>query len=165
MRTNETALFPRVLLNDAHIYSSHMKSVFIWFGAILLSSSCVYAGSGDEILGIWLNAQGDGYIEISKNAKSFEGVIVGSPNPDGAKRVDINNPEPKRRSQSLLGLKILSGFSFDGVDRWTGGQIYDPNNGKTYRCNLELIERDTMAVRGYVGIPLFGRTETWTRKE
>jgi uncharacterized protein (DUF2147 family) len=120
--------------------------------------------NGDAILGVWINAEQDGYIKIYKKAKTFEGIVVGGLNPDDTKRVDINNPDPKRRNQSLLGLIILRGFNFDGANRWTGGQLYDPNNGKTYQGNLELIDDDKLALRGYVGISLFGRTENWARK-
>lgn len=119
---------------------------------------------GDAILGVWLNAEQDGYIKIYKKAKTFEGIVVGGVNPDDANRVDINNPDPERRNRSLLGLIILRGFNFDGINRWTGGQLYDPNNGKTYKGSLELIDDDKLALRGYVGIPLFGRTENWIRK-
>jgi uncharacterized protein (DUF2147 family) len=59
----------------------------------------------------------------------------------------------------------LKGFVFEGNNEWKEGHIYDPNNGKTYRCNLELIDQETLSVRGYVGISLFGRTEIWTRKQ
>ena len=104
-------------------------------------------------------------MQIYKNANNFDGVIVGGPNPEDADRVDINNPDPQMRSQSLKGLVILNGFSFEGDNKWTEGQIYDPNNGKTYRCNLELIDQETLSVRGYIGILLLGRTEVWTRKQ
>ena len=119
---------------------------------------------GHEILGIWLNAEKDGLIKIVKNENNFEGVIVGSPVPEDENRLDINNPDPKLRNQSLQGLVILKGFLYQGDNKWTDGQIYDPNNGETYRCNLELINPDNLSVRGYIGISLFGRTEIWTRK-
>ncbi len=138
----------------------------ITFCFLLLTSSQTLAevANGDGILGVWLNAEQDGYIKIYKKAKTFEGIVVGGVNPDDANRVDINNPDPARRNRSLLGLIILRGFDFNGTNRWTGGQLYDPNNGKTYQGSLELIDGDKLALRGYVGIPLFGRTENWTRK-
>lgn len=54
--------------------------------------------------------------------------------------------------------------SGDGDGRWSVGQIYDPNSGKTYSCKLKLIDRNTLYVRGYIGISLIGRTETWRRQ-
>lgn len=143
---------------------NHVSTIIFCFLLFTSSQALAELAKGDAILGVWLNAEQDGYIEIYKKAKTFEGIVVGGVNPDDANRVDINNPEPDRRNQSLLGLIILRGFNFNGVNRWTGGQLYDPNNGKTYQGSLELIDDDKLALRGYVGISLFGRTENWTRK-
>ena len=139
---------------------------FIVFCFTIFSSLESMAGSKeqDAILGTWLNAKQDGLIKIFKNRDQFDGVIVGSPNPDGTKRTDINNPDLKLRGRLLKGVVILHGFHFEGDNEWTGGQIYDPNNGETYRCELELIDPDKLSVHGYIGIPLFGRTEVWTRQ-
>jgi uncharacterized protein (DUF2147 family) len=118
----------------------------------------------DAIVGIWLTAEEDGYIRIYKNINTIEGLVFKSFKPEDAQRVDSNNPDPKLRDQSLLGLVILKGFNFDGFNSWTGGQVYDPNTGITYQAKLELIDDNKLALRGYVGIPLFGHTENWTRK-
>jgi uncharacterized protein (DUF2147 family) len=48
--------------------------------------------------------------------------------------------------------------------QWTGGRVYDPNSGNTYRGTITLIDADTLKLRGYVGITLFGRTEIWKRR-
>lgn len=42
--------------------------------------------------------------------------------------------------------------------------MYDPNNCKTYKCKMELPEPDMLTIRGYLGVPVFGRTELWTRQ-
>ena len=62
-------------------------------------------------------------------------------------------------------LNLFSGFEYAGDGRWKGGTIYDPNSGKTYRCVVTLVDANTLEVRGYVGVPLLGRTETWTRRK
>lgn len=69
------------------------------------------------------------------------------------------------RSQLLIGMVMLHGFIYDGDNKWKGGQIYDPNNGKTYQCELELINQNKLSVRGYIGFPIFGRSEVWTKKQ
>ncbi len=144
----------------------NILSLLVFSIAIFCSQlSIAESTEGDAILGIWINEQQDGLIKIYKNSNHFDGEIVGSPNPEDANRVDINNPDRKLRSQPLQGLVILKGFVFEGNNEWKEGHIYDPNNGKTYRCNLELIDQETLSVRGYVGISLFGRTEIWTRKQ
>ncbi|MEM6796097.1 MAG: DUF2147 domain-containing protein [Acidobacteriota bacterium] len=114
------------------------------------------------IEGVWVNAAGDGLIEIRRQGESLIGVILGGT--DGGDRLDALNPDPALRSRRLTGLTILEGFGRVSNERWTGGTIYDPNNGKTYRCNLELEDESTLKVRGYLGVSLFGRTERWTRR-
>ncbi len=59
----------------------------------------------------------------------------------------------------------MTGFRYAGEDRWTGGEIYDPNSGNTYKGTMRLIDRNTLKLRGYIGISLFGRSDTWTRVE
>jgi uncharacterized protein (DUF2147 family) len=116
------------------------------------------------IEGTWLSGDGDGWIEITRVDDGLSGVIKGSPNddPDRPDR-DEKNPDPALRDRPLTGLELFDGFSWDGDDRWTGGTIYDPNSGKTYRCIITWVDQDTLKVRGYIGVPMLGRTETWTR--
>jgi uncharacterized protein (DUF2147 family) len=75
---------------------------------------------------------------------------------------DIYNPDPARRSRSLCGLQIGSGFSLHSPGDARDGTVYDPKSGKTYHGQIKL-EGDRLYLRGYVGIPLFGETQTWTR--
>ena len=74
----------------------------------------------------------------------------------------MNNPDQLKRSDKILGKNILWGFSFDG-DEWNGGYIYDPDSGKTYKCKMWLEGTDRLNVKGYIGVSLLGRAETWTR--
>ena len=46
---------------------------------------------------------------------------------------------------------------------WSGGRIYNPEDGKTYKCKLTLKDDNTLTVRGYVGLTIFGKTQYWTR--
>ena len=63
-----------------------------------------------------------------------------------------------------MGINILEGFSYDEDLEWEDGEIYDPDNGKTYSCVMNLIpEKNILEVRGYIGISLIGRTEEWIR--
>ncbi len=133
---------------------------------LMLSLMTVYAFANqpEEIEGVWLNAKGDGLIEFNINEGLLSGTIIGSPLPEDRLRKDGNNPDPALRDRLLQGITILNDFSYVGARRWQGGTIYDPNNGKTYNCNITLIADDTIEVRGYVGISLFGRTEVWQRQ-
>ena len=131
---------------------------------LLLASSAARAGEAD-ILGRWLSGDGDGWIDIRQNGDTVVGIIVGSPNsrPGQPQRLDDLNPDPALRHRKLLGLAFMTGFVYAGDNRWTGGSIYNPNSGKTYRGTMTLVDRDTLKLRGYIGISLFGRTDTWTR--
>lgn len=79
-------------------------------------------------------------------------------------RLDIHNPKPALRDRSVVGLTIASGLTFNN-ESWTGGKIYDPGSGRTYRCTLELAEGGFLRVRGYIGISLLGRTLYWQRAD
>jgi len=69
---------------------------------------------------------------------------------------------PPMKDKPILGLVILWGLKPDG-DSWGGGTVLDPESGDTYRCNIRLAAPDKLELRGYVGISLFGRTQTWVR--
>ncbi|GGC80059.1 DUF2147 domain-containing protein [Undibacterium terreum] len=69
------------------------------------------------------------------------------------------------KDQPIIGMTILSGLKKDG-DEYTGGKILDPGNGKLYNSKLSVIENNKkLNVRGYIGAPLFGRTQTWIREQ
>lgn len=68
-----------------------------------------------------------------------------------------------RHMQRIVGMEILSHMRADG-DHWSG-EILDPENGKTYRATLTLADSARkLVVRGYIGLPLFGRSQTWLRR-
>ena len=119
----------------------------------------------EDILGTWLSEKKDGVIKVSKNGDSFRGHLIAFEKQKediGKVVLDKNNPEDKLKSRKLKGIEMFWGFSFDD-DEWSGGQIYDPVSGKTYKSYMSLDGKDTLNLRGYVGIPLFGRTSVWTR--
>lgn len=73
--------------------------------------------------------------------------------------------EGELKNQPIVGMRILWGMKEKG-DSWKGGHILDPNNGKTYRCKMTVSEDgQELDVRGYIGISLIGRTQTWLRLE
>ncbi len=76
--------------------------------------------------------------------------------------MDMNNPDQALQTRPELGLELLKDFTFDGDDVYEDGTIYDPKSGKTYSCKMT-INGNSLKIRGYVGISLFGRTEVWTR--
>jgi uncharacterized protein (DUF2147 family) len=114
-----------------------------------------------RILGNWLTEPRDGVIQISLTPTgTYEGRIVGGNHPG---RLDANNPDPARRNQPLRGQLILRNLHYDGGGKWSGGSIYDPDSGHTYKCRIELLDPDRLRVRGFIGVALLGRSQIWTR--
>jgi uncharacterized protein (DUF2147 family) len=71
----------------------------------------------------------------------------------------------ERHGQPLIGMEVLRHLHRHG-DEWIGGEILDPEDGKTYRATIKLIEDGKkLVVRGYIGLPMFGRSQTWVRAE
>jgi len=120
----------------------------------------------NAVLGEWLTGEKTSKILIYKDGDEYLGKIswLKEPERDGKPRVDEKNPEERLRTQPLMGLVILRGFTFDGEDTWTGGKIYDPKSGNDYSAKMTLADPKTLNLRGYILIPLLGRTETWTRE-
>ncbi len=122
----------------------------------------------DDIIGIWLTCGKEpAKIQVYKVSERFYGKIIWRKNPteNGKQRLDNNDPDKEKQSNPIIGLVMLNGFKFDGDDEWKDGNIYDPESGKTYNCYMYLKAKNTLKVRGYVGISLFGRTETWARPD
>ncbi len=71
----------------------------------------------------------------------------------------------ERKDKPIVGMTILWGLKKDGAG-WAGGEILDPKNGKIYRCKMTLgQDGKTLNVRGFIGISLIGRSQTWYREQ
>jgi uncharacterized protein (DUF2147 family) len=141
------------------------KSILTLVIAALVGVASLFAQSnsttkGDAILGVWSNPAKDAKFEIYKKDNKYFGKIIWG---TGGDTKDSKNPDTKLRNRDLVGLTILKNFVFSGDNTWEDGSIYDPKDGKTYSCKLTLTSANKLDVRGYLGISLFGRTETWTK--
>jgi uncharacterized protein (DUF2147 family) len=73
--------------------------------------------------------------------------------------------EGANKDQPILGMTILSGLKKDG-DSYSGGHVIDPKKGKTYKAKVTLTDSGKkLEMRGYIGTPLLGRTQTWVREQ
>jgi uncharacterized protein (DUF2147 family) len=140
-----------------------MKKILAVLFVLCFSINCLsQTVSADAIVGTWLTASGKAKVQIYKEGEKYNGRIVWLKTPtyeDGKVKTDKNNPDKTKQSTPLLGLNMLKGFEFD-EDEWEDGTIYDPENGKTYSCTIKY--RDgKLDLRGYIGISLIGRTQTW----
>lgn len=147
-----------------------LKNYFLWISIIIVTismNSFAQESEGDSVVGIWLTGNKDAKVEIFKNGDKYDGKIVWLKNPlndEGKPKVDKENPEEELQTRPILGLELLKDFVYDEDFEWEDGEIYDPKSGKTYSCNMELLEdKKTLEVRGYIGISLLGRTQVWER--
>jgi uncharacterized protein (DUF2147 family) len=150
-----------------------MNRIVIWIAGLLAAALVLAhearAEPGDQVFGVWLTQAKDGKVRIAPCASDPAqtcGVILSGKAPDGrdARLVtDIKNQDPALRSRPIVGLQIISGFHRDGTGGWTGGAIYDPVGGKTYKAKMGLGPNGALKVAGCV--LFFCRAETWTRVE
>ena len=108
------------------------------------------------ILGKWLTESGHGVIEIARCEHAVCGSIVG---------IDRTPSEPMPTDitgRSQCGLTIIRDVTQAANNTWSG-KITDPRDGATYRANLWVDNEGRLNLRGYVGIPLLGSTQVWSR--
>jgi uncharacterized protein (DUF2147 family) len=142
-----------------------MKKIFLLPVLLCFSLFASAKTNPDDILGVWLSSNGQAHLQIYKEGDKYFGKLVWLKEPNNAKgtpKLDANNPDEALRTKPLLGLVILRNFKYDDGE-WSGGRVYDPQNGKDYKCYMKLKDAKTLNVRGYVGFSLLGRTEVWTR--
>ncbi len=101
----------------------------------------------------------------------FKGVLTGKVEKLFYEVGDERNPRcmmcsDARKDQPVIGMTILSGLKREGNAMvWSGGEILDPDNGKIYKSKATLVDGGRkLEVRGYVGLTVFGRTQTWLRE-
>jgi len=105
-------------------------------------------------------------IRITENGGEFQGKIEKIfPEPGESANPKCEECEGNLKNQPVVGMTILTGMRREGTD-YTGGRILDPDSGKIYRSTMKLIEGgNKLIIRGYVGIPLLGRSQTWLRDQ
>lgn len=132
--------------------------VFSVIGMALAAAS----PSADAAIGRWKTETRGGVVEIQRCGASICGRIVTSDKlrtePD---LKDANNSNAALRGRPIKGMLMLSGFTTDG-DAWTGGKIYNAEDGKTYSAKVTPVGANQLKVRGCVFVPLC-KTQTWTR--
>jgi len=121
----------------------------------------------DELCGYWLTLKGNTQIQIYKaaNGKFYGKVVWLRYQKD---RLDLKNPDENLRTRKILGLQIINNFVYNpGSKTWEKGTIYDPENGKTYNCNIwfDGKRKDILKLKGFVlGMKFLGREAIWIRE-
>jgi uncharacterized protein (DUF2147 family) len=138
--------------------------------AIFCAAVATAGASAPTPAGTWrvigdTSGEAEALVAISERNGQFEGRIVkllARPGVDPDALCEACTGA--QRNQPVRGLTILSGLRRDG-DEYSGGEILDPDSGEIYRCKMTLsADNRTLMVRGFIGISLFGRTQTWLRE-
>jgi len=138
-------------------------------GVLFASAAAAFAQSSSPV-GMWQTVddhthQPKAIVQITQDENgTLTGKVIKGLNPN-------DNPDKRctactdaRKDQLILGMTIITGLKKDG-DTWDGGQILDPENGKLYKCKMHLEEGgQKLVVRGYIGVSLLGRSQTWIRQ-
>ena len=133
---------------------------------LIFSVFVTISGFSQTIFGNWNSYDEEtnkieSVIEVyEKDSKAFAKIVsISDSNRSAATCVECSG---KRKNAAILGMNILTGLTKDG-NEWSGGKILDPKNGKEYKCYLQLLDNNTLKLRGYIGISMFGRTAIWKR--
>ena len=135
--------------------------------AVFFIAAVSAAHAQNTPVGVWKTIDDDtkqekSLVRITESGGVLSGKIDKLLNPTEPNPV-CDKCSDDRKGKPITGMSIIDGVKQSG-DVWEGGQILDPNNGKTYRVRLKPIEDGRkLEVRGYMG-PFF-RTQTWLRAD
>ena len=151
-----------------------MKRIIL--AALLAVFASAASAQQGGVMGTWLTASGVAQVRIGPCSDAAGGPICGyivglinPKGPDGAVvapdvATDYRNADPALRSRKVIGMPLIWGFkATSDPNTFEGGHIYNGENGKTYSANIALQADGTLRLRGYVGSPMFGETQVWTR--
>lgn len=141
---------------------------------LLLLPFLAQADPTDAILGDWRVESQDAIIRFERDGDGYQGRIVwqlrnrygpeDGPELNGKPVVDLNNPDPALRSRTLDGLRMIWDLHYDpDHNEWTGGRVYNSDDGHIYRCRIRMVDPDHLKLRGYFAITLLGGSTVWTR--
>ena len=129
-----------------------------------------------SVMGTWLTASGRAQVRIEPCPDPKSGAICGTivgliepKGPDGTvvapeAAIDWRNTDPALRGRKVLGMPLIWGFKkTSDPNAFEDGQIYNGENGKVYNANVSLQPDGKLRLRGYVGTPMLGETQLWTR--
>ncbi|NDG41650.1 MAG: DUF2147 domain-containing protein [Betaproteobacteria bacterium] len=138
--------------------------------ALLLAATGCAALAQATPVGLWKTIDDDGKIEKSMvRITESGGAVSGRVEKifDLAKASEVcHDCSDERKNQAVMGMTIIRGAKKGDDGAWVGGDILDPNNGKVYKLRLKPVDGGKkLEVRGYLGLPMLGRTQTWIRVE
>lgn len=150
-----------------------MKRIqIVLFSLIMILSQTIALAGNPSPVGLWktiddVTGKPKSIMRIRESNGVLSGTIVKIfPKPGHYLNGLCDECDGQYHNKRLEGLTVLRGMSAEANEpgTWSGGKITDPKNGKTYRCTMTISNNgQTLDVRGYIGIQLLGRTQTWKR--
>ena len=159
---------------------------------VLLASAVTAMAQADSPIGTWQTiddhtGQPKALVQITQeNDGALDGKVIKGLGPNDQPDRRCTACTDDRKDQLILGMTIITGLKKDG-DSWEGGQILDPENGKLYKCKMhtedggQILDPENgkvykckmhledggqkLVVRGYIGVSLLGRSQTWIRQQ
>jgi uncharacterized protein (DUF2147 family) len=138
-------------------------------GVLLASATAAIAQGTDTPVGTWQTiddstGQPKALVQITQdNSGELSGKVIKGLGPNDNPQRRCTECTDARKDQLILGMTIINDMKkADGG--WDGGSILDPENGKVYKCKMHVEDNgQKLVVRGYIGISLLGRSQTWVR--
>ena len=125
----------------------------------------------DPAVGVWKTIDDKtnepaSLIKIEQINGVLEGTIIKTfPSKNEPPLVNCKLCKDERKDKPLIGMKIMTDLKPDQPGYWSGGKILDPDEGEIYKVKVSTADGKKMDVRGYIGIPLLGRTQVWYKVE
>ncbi|RFU47988.1 DUF2147 domain-containing protein [Paraburkholderia sp. DHOC27] len=138
-------------------------------GVLLVSAATVMAQT-DSPVGTWQTiddstGQPKALVQISQDGDALDGKVIKGLGANDQPDRRCTACTDDRKNQLILGMTIIHDMKKDG-EGWDGGNILDPENGKVYKCKMRLEDGgQKLVVRGYIGVSLLGRSQTWIRQQ
>lgn len=136
-------------------------------GMLITVAPLAQAAAGSPV-GLWKTIDDQtGQAKSLVRIEQHDGVLTGKVEKiltSGRENAVCEACEGALKNQPIVGMTIIEGLKLDD-DQYEGGTILDPNNGKTYKCIVWLDDSGQLNVRGYIGLPLLGRSQVWLRAE
>jgi uncharacterized protein (DUF2147 family) len=144
--------------------------------ALLGALAATASAQSPSVMGTWLTASGIAQVRIGPCPDAASGpicgLVVGLINPKGPDgnavapdmATDYRNADPALRTRKVIGMPLIWGFKKTAdPNAFEDGHVYNGENGKTYNANISLQPDGKLRLRGYVGTPMLGETQLWTR--
>ncbi len=132
----------------------------LYLVAVLTAASVFAASQNPELspLGLWLPKKKDTAVRIQQCGDTLCGYIEWL-------RADVEQVTPE--GEPLCNTKVLWGFeqSTRDANLWKGGKIYRADEGDVFSGRLNAVNNDQLELRGYVGLPMFGKSYRLTRAD